>query len=498
MFAPEKGQGESEALEASVDIATRGRKRGICLVGMTQRLAMLHKSATSQLQNRLVGAQFEEVNVKVAAKLFGIAPGGEEREFRQQIQLLEPGQFFAFGRAISRERVLIQVRSVETSHPKAFEKHSAPPPPTPEKIKGLLPQLADLPKEAEDKAKTEAEFKRQIRDLTADLQKARRMVSTANTAAPVQSQESGQALRDAKQMAQTSARAIQQLKIVMEESMRILTKITLKGFDEPIKTEEMEAALKKAAQEIGRIAAAKIQAKQMEFDSLKKECDRLMRRMKALLDGDQNVTVGVSVTKNEPVSVRPTIEPKAAVRPIRPIREITPEQLAAAADGLKPTHLRVLNNLAELLAITGADSASKEQLAAWSKYSPQGGGYGNILGLLRTAGMIDYGGNGVLLTKAGREFAQPSDISVTNSEMLARAKSVLKPAEAKILDEIAAAYPEPISKEDLAGRTGYAASGGGFGNYLGHMRTLGFITYETGGCRCADWLFVEKGVAASA
>ncbi|HXM64464.1 MAG TPA: DUF87 domain-containing protein [Terriglobales bacterium] len=144
IFAPEKGQGESEAKQASIDIATRGRKRGICLAGITQRLAMLDKNVTSQLQNRLIGPTFEEVNIKTAVRLLGIVPGKEEREFHSQIQLLEPGNFFALGRAISRERILIKVREVETAHPKAFEKHTAPVPPTPEKIKGLLPQLADL------------------------------------------------------------------------------------------------------------------------------------------------------------------------------------------------------------------------------------------------------------------------------------------------------------------------------------------------------------------
>lgn len=169
MFAPENSFGESVAKPAMMDMSTRGRKRFLCLVGATQRLAMLDKSVSSNLQNRLVGPTFEDVNLKRAAQVLSIPQGKEQAEFFQEIKLLEPGLFYALGRAIAKERTLIKVRDVITSHPKAFDRKTAAPPPTPEKIKGLLPQLADLPKEAEDRAKTEAEYRAEIRSLKAQV-----------------------------------------------------------------------------------------------------------------------------------------------------------------------------------------------------------------------------------------------------------------------------------------------------------------------------------------
>src|SRR5437588_2042652 len=151
IFCPEKS--ESEAHGSMIDLCTRGRKRGLCAVFATQRLAMLDKDASSQLQNRLIGPTFEDVNRKRAAEVLGIAKGADEREFFREIQLLDPGNFFALGRAISRERVLVHVGQVQTAHPKAFEKHAAAPPPTPDKIKALLPKLSDLPQQAEEKAR---------------------------------------------------------------------------------------------------------------------------------------------------------------------------------------------------------------------------------------------------------------------------------------------------------------------------------------------------------
>jgi hypothetical protein len=203
VYCPEKD--ESEAAGAMIDLATRGRKRGFCAVFATQRLAKLDKDASSELQNRLIGPTFEDVNRKRAAEVLGILKS-DEREFFKQIQLLEPGNFFALGRAISTERVLVKIRSVETSHPEmGSTKHAAEAPAAPEKIKALLPKLADLPQEAESKARTEAELRSEIRSLKAKLSQQPKPVAAAPDARLVE-----RAVRDAttplrKQIEQTKA-----------------------------------------------------------------------------------------------------------------------------------------------------------------------------------------------------------------------------------------------------------------------------------------------------
>jgi hypothetical protein len=84
--------------------------------------------------------------------------------------VLPRGDFFCLGPAISNERILLTVGPVETTHPEAGSaKHAAEPPPAPEKIKALLPKLADLPKAAEEKARTEAELRVELRSLKAQL-----------------------------------------------------------------------------------------------------------------------------------------------------------------------------------------------------------------------------------------------------------------------------------------------------------------------------------------
>ena len=166
---PEKGAGESEASDAVIGLATRGRKRGYCLIGATQRLGKFRKDAAAELMNVLVGMTFIDVDRKRAAEALGI-PKSEERKFMDEIKVMDPGNFWALGRAISKDRVLVKVGGVETTHPEmGSSKHSAEPPPPPEKVRALLPKLAELPRAAEEQAKTVAEFKAEVRSLKAQL-----------------------------------------------------------------------------------------------------------------------------------------------------------------------------------------------------------------------------------------------------------------------------------------------------------------------------------------
>lgn len=169
LFAPEKGAGESEASDAMIGLATRGRKRGFCAVFATQRLGKLRKDAAAELLNVMIGGTFIDVDRKRAADALGI-PKNEEHAFFDEMKVIKPGKFWVLGRAISKERILVDVAGVQTKHPESGQgKFAAEPPPPPEKVKALLPKLSDLPKEAEAKARTEQELRNEIKDLRRQL-----------------------------------------------------------------------------------------------------------------------------------------------------------------------------------------------------------------------------------------------------------------------------------------------------------------------------------------
>lgn len=184
VFCPEKGAGESVASEAMIGLATRGRKRGFACIFATQRLGKLRKDAAAELTNVMIGGTFIDVDRKRAADALGFY-GADLHKFFDDIKVMERGYFYALGPAISLDRTLVHVGDVETTHPEAGSaKHGAEPPPPPEAIAKLLPKLSDLPKAAEEKARTEAEYKKQIQSLKAQLRTQPTVVTEVKVADP--------------------------------------------------------------------------------------------------------------------------------------------------------------------------------------------------------------------------------------------------------------------------------------------------------------------------
>src|SRR5205085_3505994 len=140
--------GQSEAMEAVIDLATRGRKRGYCAVLATQRLSKLHKDAVAEMNNKLIGRTGLDIDRKRAAEELGFTT----KEDAISVRNLAPGEFYAFGPAISESVERVTVGSVETSHPKAGARIITKVTPPTTKIRGIMAKLADLPQEAEQEA----------------------------------------------------------------------------------------------------------------------------------------------------------------------------------------------------------------------------------------------------------------------------------------------------------------------------------------------------------
>ncbi len=165
-FAPERGQGESEALGDIITLCTQGRKRGFAAVLATQRLSKLDKSV-ADVQNKLIGRTGTDVDVKRALYELGFAA-----ERRNDLKKLPPGRFFAFGPAISHEVTEVQTGPILTTHPEAGKVAAYAPPPATSAIAALLEQLADIPDDAESDEDAEALCTR-VRDLEIQLAEAR-------------------------------------------------------------------------------------------------------------------------------------------------------------------------------------------------------------------------------------------------------------------------------------------------------------------------------------
>lgn len=164
VFAPQTGS--SEAMESVIDLAARGRKRGYSAILATQRISKLHKDAVAEMNNKLIGRTGLDIDRKRAAEELGFTT----KEDSLSLRSMAPGEFFAFGPAISDTVTKLAIGTVATSHPKAGDRILTRTTPPTDRIKAVLGKLADLPKEAQQESQT-------VEGLRADNTSLRRKVT---------------------------------------------------------------------------------------------------------------------------------------------------------------------------------------------------------------------------------------------------------------------------------------------------------------------------------
>lgn len=217
-FAPEKGQGESVALSSVIDMASLGRKRGYCLIPMTQRPAKLSKDVVAECNNKLIGRASLDIDRKRSAEELGF----NTKEQILSLRDLAPGEFYAFGPAISRDIVKTTIGDVKVKPPKRGTGRSIKIAPPTAKVKALLSQLADLPQEAEQEIRTVSGFKKKIKDLETAL-----AVKQRPTIAPViDTRAIDRAIRDTEiRVRKESADIISQMRYALTKNAGTFKKI---------------------------------------------------------------------------------------------------------------------------------------------------------------------------------------------------------------------------------------------------------------------------------
>jgi hypothetical protein len=183
---------KSTSSDAVALLGSKGRKRGYCLLAATQRLSKLSKDVAAECRNQFIGLMNLDVDLKRAADMLGF-PKDRWQELRDLSPPGREGEFFCFGPALNvRQVTKMRSAAVETTHPKAGQGRLSKPPEPSAKISGVLGELKDLAKKADEEAKTLADAKREISDLkrqlaakpkpAADEKAIERAVSSAVTA----------------------------------------------------------------------------------------------------------------------------------------------------------------------------------------------------------------------------------------------------------------------------------------------------------------------------
>jgi hypothetical protein len=402
LFVPEKGSGESEAADAMIALATLGRKRGFCPIWATQRLSLVRKDATSGMLNRLIGPTFEDVDLDRVANLLSVM-NADRRAFFEEMRMLEPGHFYAFGRAISKKRIMVKVSGVETTHPEVgwSKKKAQAAPATPEEIKKFLPRLSDLPKEAEQKARTEQELRAEIAQLKREL--ATRPVQMEpviqRVEVPVFGQEEIESI-------DRIAKEIHLIRdVVGSFAKRPFIPPTAPIPSRPTSRTYVPPQLKGGSPFVPIIPSQLSVPQQKILDAMawmeSVHLHQMKRTIVAFLAGQSSKSSGYTnnlgalrsaglITYPDSESLAFTDEGRTAARhPDAPLDAYTLQQTILSR--LPNPQARIL----EVLIQAGGQLVEREDLAAQAGQSPTSSGYTNNLGALRSFGVIEYQGKAV-------------------------------------------------------------------------------------------------------
>lgn len=445
LFAPEKAKAESTA--AIVDLMTRGRKRGLCGILATQRISKLNKDALAEANNKLIGRAAMDLDKKRSGDELGF----HARDY-DQLRTLKPGEFFAYGPALSDQVVKVQIGSVQTTHPEPGK--VAPPVPVPgKKLQKALQELQELPQEANKEIVDLQGAKKEIAVL-------RRALSTSKKPGT----GSGATKEDLKaeyergwaESEEQTAPELENLRVVVERQAVIYDEILLPNL----------RGMKETAQAFDRrmIETAKV-VKNLAQDALKKRRSRSRPPKEARIAG--------------------------GFRRKETSKKVLKQEHEVSMNGLSAAQKKILNGLAWWMAV-GIEEPSRRQLAFASGYTVSGH-FNNTLGGLRTSGMVDYPNrNQVCLTHEGAKVAIAPSTPPTEEELQNLVREKLNVAQVKIYDVAVQVWPDEIERDELAEESGYTVSGH-FNNTLGSLRTLGVIDYPRRGVvKASDILFMES------
>lgn len=424
VFAPQHGDAESSS--AVIDLMTRGRKRGFCGVLATQRLSKLHKDAAAEANLKLIGRSSMDIDMRRSAEELGLV----ERTDRESLRGLAPGEFYAFGPGLSNEVIRFRVGDVVTTHPRPGQREVQIPAPR-EKVKAILAQLADLPKEAEEEAKTAAELRAKVRTLELDLKKAR--------AGHPDDSASLKELRDKVKQATSHS---QQLQRELDQRLAKSLEFADKFGVEHEKVRKLLVAWKdwlpkKSDTQLPSFSSGA--SFKIECPKVRTEVKRTAQRMADAFD--LRTTTTLELTR--------------------------PQQ-------------RILDALAWLEA-AGVRPASRTQAAFMAGVSPSSSGYANNLSALSSRKLLSYPSGGrVELTDAGRDIAAHPTEPPSSEQFQEKVLALLSKPQAAILRPLIEEHPTAIDRESLAGLAGVSPSSSGYANNLSRLRSLGLIDYVAG------------------
>lgn len=454
-FAPQKPfPNQTQMLHAFEVLVRRGGIRGIGMTLITQRPAVLNKNVLNMTEV-IIALQMTAPLDQDAVEDWVRRNGTKEQvaELMSSLASLKQGEAWFYSPAWLEEFRRISVRRRETFNssatPKVGEKRVEPKRLAPvdlEELKGRIADSIERAKENDPK-----EQKRKVGELTKKIAELEREVTKAQSSQPApetkivevpfMSDEQFENLRALFEDVKTYTDRLDACKWAFEKGMG--------KFLEELEAFRNATAVRRLPEGAARRTGAQVGA-------LEESARGLLKR---------------------------TSEPAPAQA----------RTASAAHESHVPRAQQTLLDGLGWYATVGLPNVTRNQLAAFVGQAAEGGSFQNKLGAMRTAGLIEYPGGGLVgLTEAGREFVNWPDSAPTRAELHAAVQRFLQPAQWKLLKLLIEIYPDSITRASLATAASEAATGGAFQNKLGRLRTLGFVEYpQSGHVVATDLLFPE-------
>lgn len=408
-------QEKQDSTHSVIDLMSRGRKRGYCGILATQRISKLHKDAAAEANYYLVGRTSLDIDMNRAADILGLVT----KEDKLSLRTLPPGTFYFFDPRGDSGIIKVKVAKTQTTHPKVgIDLRGKITPPT-KKIKAMLSKLNDLPKEAEEKAKTLEELKQRNRELERELKK----LPTIRM--------------DEKQLEIAKKRGF-----AKAESQY---KIQVDGL---VKNNRVLAGKLKKVVEIAGVQAV-CKSKPIHPICVPAVIKKPIRNIQR---------IPLTISQDRPSEILATIDDEK---------------------GLNRCERKILS----LLYNNPQREFTKLLVGVFTGYAYKSGNFNNALGHLNTLGLIKKSSKSVIFNSGAETIAAElldSDINLYETFKVDNWARNLPKCDSTIFSFLMQSPDTEFTKEEIGEGTGYESSSGNFGNAIGHLNSLGLIIKESG------------------
>jgi hypothetical protein len=445
-----KSERETDSLNAVRDLASKGRKRGLCLILATQRLSKLSKDVAFELKNYMVGNTNGDIDQDRAADILGFT-GKEGTAQRHELRFLDPGIFWASGPVFSSGLRRVKVGQVVTHHPEAGETGSEyVPPPTPEEVKPQLDAFKEIPEvqrrkldEVRELRVRDREHLNEIQSLKMRLNNAQAQLERAQVDAPMNPER---------------------IKAVQEEYFAKGQRTAIDKFN--LAFTKTQNDLKRTRELLGEVLKFTTTQAQITSSIRSKAEAYLAEPVPQFPD-----PIPLPEVKSSPI-----LPPRYNVAPVRNPTLVPQRTLATSLDSDATPLGKAERAILKFLAMRPGREFNKEQVGGLTNYAPNSGSFKNTLSKLKTSGYITYSDNRIQLIDSRLDEV----IGILGSDYMADDRGNLEVwlnklglAPRKIYEILLRNPDQVFSREEIGDATGYEATSGSFKNAISKLVTLG-------------------------